>query len=115
MSINPVSSIPRPDYANHPAYGKLFVIASLGQRREAMKRFWPEFRNALRTTQYARKRRSTPRERTTPLYEQLNRDGVVPLTIPDQVMDRLHPLIEPHVQEVREKRAAFAPKERKFE
>lgn len=115
MSAMTFSAIPHPDYGNHPAYGKFFGFASLALRRQAIQRFWPQFRASLKQTQDVRKRQNAPRERSTPLYEQLIRDGVVALTIPDQVLTRLHPLIEPHVLTVQEKRAAFQPKDRKFE
>lgn len=114
MSSRTLSHIPRPDYAHHPAYGKLFGSVSLAQRQQALKRFWSEFRVTYRKTRHARKLQAAPKERTTPLYESLAKDGVVALTIPDTVIDSLRPLIDPHVETVKQQRAAFAPGERKF-
>lgn len=115
MSTPNNNKIPRPDYANHPAYGKQFQSVSLAQRQQALKRFFPEFRTAYRKTRQMRKLQNAPKPRTTPLYEQLARDGVVPLVVPEPVIDSLRPLIDPHVAAVKAKRDAFAPHERKFE
>lgn len=114
MTETNLSYIPRPDYANHPAYGKLFGTPSLAQRREAWRRFSPEFRRAWKTTRQTRKLQNETNGKSTPLYEQLKRDGALALQVPPEVLDPLRPLIDPHVQEVMQKRARLAPNERKF-
>ena len=69
----PSTSIPRPDYSNHPAYGKLFGTPTVAQRREAMRRFLPEFRKAWQVTRRTRKLQSSVSGKSTPLYEKLKR------------------------------------------
>ena len=112
--------IPRADYANHPAYGKLFGRPSLFLRARALKRFLPQFFRQIKRT-IAENRRPVDSIKLTaednrrfPLLATLVRDGITALKLNDQEITRIRQDAEPHIQDLLKHKYSIPVGKRQF-
>jgi FkbM family methyltransferase len=102
-----LNRIPDIDYANHPAYGKLFGSPSLRERLDAIKFLWPHLKEAYRDRtpwQHLREEYNKAKPRLThegwgPFHEsklkELRANGAVGFTLEPDVIERLHHIFDP--------------------
>lgn len=112
--------IPRVDYANHPAYGKLFGAPSFSLRIKALKCFLPHF---FRQVRLAIKERRQPIYLSEllrddvhhlPLLPSLRRDGIVALHLDNQEMAQIKHYTEPFITLLQKHKYSIAPEKRTF-
>jgi hypothetical protein len=116
VSTTPLNQIPRPTYAEHPAYGKLFRSVSLDERRVALRRFWSEFSHEFQAKwRFDQNKKKAANGKTTPLYEQLKTQGALGLKLTEEEKARTQEMFKPHIERVKAKRAAVPPEKRGFE
>lgn len=118
MSFNApaLNQIPRPSYAEHPAYGKLCTTVSLDARRIAMRRFWSQFCREFQSKwRFEQNKKRVANGKTTLLYEQLKKQGALALKLTEEEKARTLEMFKPHIERVRAKRAAVPADKRGFE
>ena len=115
-----LSRIPRADYANHPAYGKLFGKPTLLLRMNVLKRFLPKFFNQIRLAVVEKRRPiysfsvSEEDAHRLPLLVPLVRDGIAVLRLNDQEMAHIRQSIEPSITWLQEHKSSIPPEKRTF-
>jgi hypothetical protein len=110
-----LSRIPRPDYAQHLAYGKLFGAPSLATRRQALQRFIPHFRDALTAKmRYDRARKKIERGASLPLYQEMRRVGAVGIRVSPEDRAQVIRYAQPVMEQLAARRAQIQPDKRKF-
>ncbi len=105
---NDLTRIPDIDYANHPAYGKLFGKPSLSTRITALRRLLPHLKAQAirnlgqRTPQTALSVNGSQR---APVAEGIARCGVVGISLNADEMTKIRQCAEPHIAALEAKRA----------
>ena len=120
ITMKNLSRIPRADYANHPAYGKLFGKPTLLLRMNVLKRFLPKFFNQIRLAVVEKRRPiyslsvSEEDAQRLPLLVPLVRDGIAVLRLNDQEMAHIRQSIEPSILWLQEHKSSIPPEKRTF-
>lgn len=115
VTVFPFEHIPHPNYANHPAYGKLFGFASPAKRWLALRRFYPHFRSEYRKkTKFEEDRKKAGEPGSSDLYQRLLANGAVALRVMPQEMQRVQELTRAAADQLQARRAAIVPEKRKF-
>ena len=115
-----LSRIPRADYANHPAYGKLFGKPSLSLRIKALQRFLPEFFKQAQLAMREKRRpiysfaASKQDPEHLPLLPILVNDGIAALCLDDGEMAHIRQSAEPYVQLLQQHKYSIPPEKRVF-
>lgn len=115
-----LSRIPRVDYANHPAYGKLFGKPRVLLRIKALKRFLPELFRQILLTIIMKPRpiyalNITEEEtRRFSLFAPLVQDGIVALRLSDQEMTHIRNSVNPYIEALQKHKYSIPPEQRVF-
>jgi hypothetical protein len=122
FSLRPVplytKQTPRPNYRQHPAYGKFCQGITFQERIEAIQRLYPTLKKTWHEicTSYWQPERAhkAARQSGTPLLTYLYENGVVPFKITTQERDQLYNTVAPYIVQLQEKRQHLSGKERTF-
>ncbi|GEM_PF-789747 len=115
-----LSHIPRVDYANHSAYGKLFGKPSLLLRVKALKRFLPELLRQIWLTVIMKPRSiyafnvTEEETRRFPLLMPLVQDGIATLRLDDQEMTHIREGVGPYIDALQKHKYSIPAEQRAF-
>lgn len=107
-------TLPRPDYAHHPAYGQHFGSPTLTARLQALRKLAPAMREqflvAWRLKDLPRLDLSTGNT----LVERLSRDGAIAVQFDGREIAALRHHVRPYIAQLQERKASVPQRDRVF-
>ena len=107
-------TLPRPDYAHHPAYGQHFGSPTLPTRLRALRKLGPALREQIPV---AWRLKALPRldlSTGSTLLERLSRDGAVAVRFEDHEIATLRDHVRPYIAQLQERKTSVPQRDRVF-